>query len=155
MGGRTNDASDWLNGVSQDDFDSNATNAMKHLTTLRKSGYKTGVDEKTGEEYDLEKQFRKEGESDADFQTRMEENARTTRDYYARKGIGDSTYAPAEAKTLERPPPKAPDLTDDAIKKARQAAYWRTQMGKNAKSSFATQGTLGGFDVNKPVLGGY
>jgi hypothetical protein len=48
----------------------------------------------------------------------------------------------------------AGDATDDALKKARTNFMLRTQLGKNQKSSLAT-GQLGGFDVSKPVLGGY
>lgn len=50
--------------------------------------------------------------------------------------------------------PAKPDATDELIKKARSNAYLRLQAGNNRKSSMAA-GTLGGFDIAKPVLGSY
>lgn len=69
-----------------------------------------------------------------------------------KRNMGDDYIDPATG--LRKGAIASPDFTDDAIKKARTNALQRMQLGKNQKNSFSA-GTLGGFDVSKPVLGGY
>lgn len=70
-----------------------------------------------------------------------------------RTGFGDE-YIDTEGRRIGDPP-AAPDATDALLRKARASAFLRLQTGKNRSSSLSTQGTLGAFDVNAPVLGGY
>jgi hypothetical protein len=67
--------------------------------------------------------------------------------------LGSDYIDPKTGDFKNRPPTM--DSTDKALAQARTSAYQRLQLGKNRQSSFAVQGKLGGFDVGKPVLGGY
>lgn len=153
MGGRTNNAGDWLTGKSQAQFEKQAGHRKASAELLRKSGYRRAIDEATGEEYDWRERAQASGNT---MYSGLDEEGW--------KGAGESfiggmdkdpfgtSSGGAEPKPVG-PPPKTMDATDDALRKARTNAFLRLQSGKNQGNSMGQK--LGAFDVAKPVLGGY
>lgn len=157
MGGRTNNAGDWLTGKTQDQADQVYARREANAKLLRSSKYTKGIDEQTGQEYDFRDRIKKSGLPSAsgswdnlsDEQWgQMGEGAIANQN---KDPFGMPT-APGAPKA--KAPPVMPDATDAALQKARTSFAMRLQVGKNRKSSFSS-GQLGGFDVTKPVLGGY
>lgn len=167
MGGRTNNAGDWLTGKSQAQYDQQESWRQQNVKLLRSSGYTRGIDERTGQEvnwrdYVMQNMGHTVDSSGAQRQAAMKDwTDEEWRDYSESqianfdKAPLDPNRAAGEAPQKAGPPPVQPDFTDAAVAKARTSAWNRLQLGKNQKSSFAMSGKLGGFDVSKPVLGGY
>lgn len=119
---------------------------------LRKSGYKTAVDEQ-GKQYDFRAKTLEAMKQTPDaFAAASQWSDDEWRDYAENTfiaGQGGSPLAPAENKK----PPGA-DLTDEFLQKARTNMALRLQSTRGRSSTFS-QGSMGKLDLSKPVLGGY
>ena len=132
-----------------------------NVKRLRESGYKTGIDA-NGNEYDYRKTKIDQalgggGTIGGDHSGVAQKLQNWSDEDWKNAAEGEFTSLGIAQPLAEKPNvrPKATDYTDDVLKKARTQMALRLQVGKNRSSSFTTPKGLGGFDVSRPVLGGY
>ena len=100
------------------------------------------------------KSYEAKGYDEARYNAEAQKNLLGNYEGAAKAQLGQDYIDPKTGRALNAAPLQ-PDATDEALKKARTQMALRLQVGKNRSSSFTTPKGLGGFDVSRPVLGGY